>query len=88
MLKAPDLNRGRCIRIVNNLQETLKLIKKFNDGVMREFKEGEDESMAININSIIYEKISSNRKNKQNNDLNSVNYINLLKEDGKFKLNF
>src|SRR5690242_6396025 len=27
LLKAPDLNRGRCIRIVNNIQEIAKLIK-------------------------------------------------------------
>jgi hypothetical protein len=77
LLKAPDLNRGRCIRIVNNLQEILKLIKKFNEGIMRDFKEGEDNNTE---NGNIYQKVTLNRKN--NKKYNTVNYLDLLKEDG------
>ena len=79
LLKAPDLNRGRCIRIFNNLNEILKLIKKLNEGVMREFKDKEDDRNN-DSSSIIYEKIAINRKNKK--DFNSINYMELLKEDG------
>ena len=43
LIKAPDLNRGRCIKIGNNLQNIQKLIKKFYDGIMRDFKQSEEE---------------------------------------------
>ncbi len=81
LLKAPDLNRGRCIRIVNSLSEVLKLIKKFNHGVMRELKDEEDEKSTPFEGGVIYEKIASGRKN--NKDINSINFMDLLKEDGK-----
>lgn len=84
-MKAPDLNRGRCIRIVNNLSEILKLIKKFNHGVMREFKDEEEEKSNPYEGGVIYEKIATNRKN--NKDFNSVNFMDLLKEDGKVVFN-
>ena len=44
LIKAPDLNRGRCIKIGNNLSNIQKLIKKFYEGIIRDFKLEEQES--------------------------------------------
>jgi hypothetical protein len=61
------------------------MIKKFNEGVMREFKDEEEEkSVGSNNKALVYEKIATNRKN--NKDPNSVNFMELLKEDGIFVL--
>jgi len=38
LVKAPDLNRGRCIKIGNNLDKIKSLIKRFHDGIVKDFK--------------------------------------------------
>lgn len=43
LVKAIDLNRGRCIKIGNNLEEIKAIIKKFYDGIYRDFKNAEKE---------------------------------------------
>jgi hypothetical protein len=43
LIKAPDMNRGRCIKIVNNITSISKTIKKFYDGIYKDFKKCEEE---------------------------------------------
>ncbi len=43
LIKATDLNRGRCIKIADNLEEIKSTIKKFYDGIFRDFKKGQNE---------------------------------------------
>ena len=43
LVKAPNLNRGRCIKISDNISKIQKILKKFNEGIIREFKESEEE---------------------------------------------
>ena len=50
---------------------------------MREFKDEECDTTDTK-KGIIYEKISINRKN--NKDFNTINYMDLLKEDGTNKI--
>ena len=45
LVKAVDLNRGRCIRIVNEIEEIKTIIKNFYDGINRSFKKEEDEKI-------------------------------------------
>jgi hypothetical protein len=71
LIKAVDLNRGRCIRIGDNLSRIQKIIKKFYDGMAREFKECEEEDQDNNTN--IYEKEETNNQCSQN--INPVNNI-------------
>jgi hypothetical protein len=52
LIKAPDLNRGRCIKIGNNLQTIQKLIKKFYDGIMRDFKQSDEEEYKQSVNKV------------------------------------
>lgn len=38
LIKAPDLNRGRCIKIGNNLEKIKSIIKRFHEGILKDFK--------------------------------------------------
>ena len=73
LVKATDMNRGRCIKIGDSVQKIQKLIKKFYDGIYKEFKEcEEDESVILeekNNNSNPNIKIVLNKeyKNEKNN---------------------
>jgi tubulin--tyrosine ligase len=43
LVKAVNLNRGRCIKIGDSIDEIKKIIKNFNDGVFKEIKESIEE---------------------------------------------
>ena len=43
LVKAIDLNRGRCIKIGNSINKIQKLIQKFYGGINREFKDCEND---------------------------------------------
>jgi hypothetical protein len=43
IVKAPDLNRGRCIKIADSIDSIKKIIKQFNEGIFRDFKNSYDE---------------------------------------------
>jgi len=54
LVKAPDLNRGRCIKIGNNLKKIEELIKRFHDGIIKEFKsDNEDDEKEIENSKFI-----------------------------------
>jgi hypothetical protein len=46
LVKAPNLNRGRCIKIGNSTEEIKNIIKKFYDGILRDFKNSETEEQS------------------------------------------
>jgi hypothetical protein len=58
LVKATDMNRGRCIKIGDSVSKIQKLIKKFYDGIYKEFKECEEDI------SMIEEKPSNNNNIK------------------------
>ena len=66
LVKAPNLNRGRCIKISNNISKIHKILKKFHDGIIREFKESEEEEKQQLYNKQFNtdEKFSLEQKNK------------------------
>ena len=64
IIKAINLNRGKCIRIVNSFEEIEKVIKKFKEGVKYSFTET-DIALPINENA----KINNNNIN-ENFDIN------------------
>jgi len=64
IVKAVDLNRGRCIRIADSIQRVFKLVKKFYDGIYKEFKECEEED--TNQNDSVIVKENKNEKNEEN----------------------
>lgn len=43
LVKAIDLNRGRCIKIGDSIESLKNIIKKFSEGIFRDFKKSEDE---------------------------------------------
>lgn len=51
LVKAPDLNRGRCIKVLDNVDKIKFTIKKFYEGIFRDFKNSEkdEEEQAANL---------------------------------------
>ena len=70
IVKASDLNRGRCIKIGDSIDSIKKIVKLFNEGIFRDFKDCIDEENKIsnNINENIQVLVSSHipEKNKEN----------------------
>jgi len=86
VVKAINLNRGMCIRIVNSYEQMLKIINKFKVGVDYDFtKEKIEEN---EINSQIKNNNNNNKtsptKNPKNNNINDNNDKQLIKN----KINF
>jgi len=70
IVKAPDLNRGRCIKIADSVDAIKKILKQFYEGIFRDFKNlyeedvknNNESSPVINKNN---EKYKDNRKEKK-----------------------
>ena len=43
VVKASDLNRGRCIKIADSLSQIQKLVKRFYEGIYKDFAEDNDD---------------------------------------------
>jgi hypothetical protein len=76
-VKAPDLNRGRCIKIVNNLGDIQLVIKKFNEGIAKSFKNEKEEEDPFK-NSIVY----TSRTKQTKDDNEPVTLFQKFKQDG------
>jgi hypothetical protein len=50
IVKASDLNRGRCIKLGDSLQKIQKLVKKFHEGITKEYT-NENEELLVNSSS-------------------------------------
>ena len=94
LIKAIDLNRGRCIKISDNINGIESIIKHFYKGMKRSFfkmvtKEviDDEEKEKVNIEEI--KEVSKNKKNKaihikiNNNNTNETNNINSNKPNKK-----
>ena len=62
LVKAIDLNRGRCIRIADSLSKIEKLIKKFYDGIYRGFKRCERDEIKESDENCEEEERTENKK--------------------------
>ena len=73
IVKAPNLNRGRCIKIINSIESLKKYLKNFNEGIIRGYEnEKNSEDNLLNHNN--------NNSNNSNNDNKNVN-INKYKSN-------
>ena len=75
LVKAPDLNRGMCIKIVNNLSNIKKYIREYNVGINRGYDENDieeekNEYFYYNSQNCFY---NTNFKNNNNNNNNNNN---------------
>ena len=50
IVKAPDMNRGRCIKIADSMDAIKKIIKQFYEGIFRDFKNSYEEETKNNGN--------------------------------------
>ena len=76
VIKAINLNRGMCIKIVNNFKEMVKILNQFKDGVDYDFTEKiEEETISI-------EKDENNKESNNRNE-NKKEVNNKKKEDEK-----
>lgn len=50
IVKAPDMNRGRCIKIADSLDAIKKILKQFYEGIFRDFKNSYEEENKNNNN--------------------------------------
>lgn len=68
LVKATDLNRGRCIKIANKVDEIKHLIKSFSEGISRDPKaNSEDEANNKNDLKSKSKKANKNSKNTSSN---------------------
>ena len=67
LVKAINLNRGQCIKIVNSFEQIEKVINKFKQGVKYGFTKQNIEEIEYNVN--IEEKKDEEEKNKDNNEI-------------------
>ena len=80
LVKAIDLNRGRCIRISDNIKEIEKIIKNFYRGVKKDFDKGEE-----NI-EIIKEENKLELPTLNNNKINLPTNSNIIKVNSSHNL--
>ena len=92
LVKAIDLNRGRCIKITDNIKEIENIIKNFYRGVKKDFDKDEKSQeklelpkLNININNIQSNTIANINKVNSSNDLCGKENIILNKLIGKAK---
>ena len=79
LVKAINLNRGKCIKVVNSFEQIEKVIDKFKFGVKYGFSEeviGEDSEIKFNELNQLKEKINEIKKNNENNKDNNENNNN------------
>ncbi len=51
LVKAPNMNRGRCIKFGDSIDSIKKIIKQFNEGIFKEFKNEISEEKEYNNNN-------------------------------------
>ena len=69
IVKAPNLNRGRCIKIINSIESLKKYLKNFNEGITRGYEnEKNSEDNLLNNNN------NSNNNNNDNKNININKY--------------
>lgn len=71
LIKAINLNRGRCIKITNSIESIEKIIKHFYQGVMRNFKESEKEEEEEEKKPLLLPQIRIVKKKKSKDSSNN-----------------
>lgn len=84
LVKAPDLNRGRCIKIADSIDAVKKIIKQFYEGIFRDFKNSieEEKQSTWNPNSNNIGTLISSSMNVNNNIGNYSNYNQQIINNG------
>ena len=70
VIKAVNLNRGMCIRVVNSFDQLKKIIEKFKEGVDYGFTEENIEQQLIANSQTVTENKNNNNNNNQDNNNN------------------
>ena len=88
LIKAPDLNRGRCIKILNSMIDVKRSIREFSMGIKLGYLNGEDTTIENNViydyshnyNNYEEEKkyIINNNSNSSNSNEDEMDYVKIL----------
>ena len=78
LVKAIDLNRGRCIKISDNIKEIKNIIKNFYIGVKKQFDKKGEYHNNDTIKENIKEEENNNKKEENKNGNNEISH-NLIK---------
>ncbi len=84
LIKATDLNRGRCIKIANKINDMKNIIKNFSEGISREPKaDSEEEENKCDKNKKVKNASDKNKKkeNKNSSDKNTPNRNSINKKN-------
>ena len=83
VVKAINLNRGMCIRIVNSYEQMLNIIEKFKQGVDYNFTKEKIDETEVGSN-----KINNNESNdNKTNNLKKINNKNINEKDKQININ-
>ena len=87
LIKAPDLNRGRCIKILNNLMDIKTSIREFSMGIKLGYLNGKKYSISEDICDNYYFNNDYNNEDQKifinnYNEMNDINLSLVLKENG------
>ena len=74
LIKAINLNRGRCIKIANNIDDIESIIKRFYKGIHKSFTNTSDTNVDVNNLSSRNSNITLPPISKSHSQLNRVNY--------------
>ena len=89
LVKAVDLNRGRCIRLADSLSRIEKLIKKFYDGIYRGFKRCENDEIKESDKNSEEDEKADNPKIKGITNIScnkvKINYAKKINEKDSFR---
>jgi hypothetical protein len=73
LVKAIDLNRGRCIKIGNEINEIKQIIRNFYEGIYKSFKkEKEEEKKRTLTGNINQEKVTKSEEKEREKEKDSV----------------
>ena len=85
LLKALNLNRGRCIKLIDSVESCEIFIKNFYNGILKSFRDSEnnkEQELKDNTNKIIYILPKIKIKKKEINPVlyHQIDYYSLLKK--------
>ena len=82
IVKAPNLNRGRCIKVFDNFNEIIKFLNEMRKGNVNQYENTKEKG---NKNEEIKEEITKEKEEKNINNKNKDDKIININKDGKDK---